>query len=333
MLVVVVGSLDERRFMQLAENTSSRVDMLHARCFEDMVSMARGAGAALICVDLDARELTERIDQLSREARIPIVGLARGDRIPEERGRAKHAGLLEVLAWPKGRATEELERELVLLSTIPIVNHNRRMGTRERGKTVNRRAGAETPLLGVVASTGGPRLVRKILSDLPDHFSGCILLVQHMWDGFERSFVDWLDEATTLHVNLADDGDLLNPGQVWVAPPDCHLRLSASRSLELDYETDAVSGFCPSGDVLFESMALHAPERSTGIVLTGIGTDGARGLRALRDRGGRTAAQDGASSVIDGMPRAARELDAAEVVLPENDIANFIADAAGIKRG
>lgn len=174
-------------------------------------------------------------------------------------------------------------------------------------------------ILGVAASTGGPAALARILAALPRGFPLPILVVQHIARGFERGLVEWLTGETPLAVRLAADGDAPEPGTVHVGPEGVHLCVERDR-IRLD-DGPPVRGFRPSGTTLFASLARSYGAAAAGIVLSGMGDDGAEGLARLRRAGGFTAAQGPRTSAIYGMPRAALEAGAAAVMLELDDIA------------
>jgi two-component system chemotaxis response regulator CheB len=171
-------------------------------------------------------------------------------------------------------------------------------------------------------STGGPAALIEILQGLPAGFQPPILLVLHIGKLFTSAFAEWLDGQSSVRVDYAVDGEPLPPcgtGRVLMAPPDKHLVLRQGK-LRLTQDPERYS--CrPSIDVLFESIAQELGAESAGCLLTGMGKDGAAGLLAIRRAGGRTIAQDEATSVVFGMPREAILLGAAEQVLPLEQIA------------
>ncbi|WP_026370551.1 chemotaxis-specific protein-glutamate methyltransferase CheB [Kallotenue papyrolyticum] len=166
------------------------------------------------------------------------------------------------------------------------------------------------------ASTGGPRVVQQILRELPPSFPAAVLVVQHIADGFTAGMVDWLDACCALPVALASAGDLALPGHVYVAPDNLHLLIDREGVLGLSPHPALLQR--PSVDVTMERAAEAYGARVIGVLLTGMGRDGAIGLGAIRRAGGYTIAQDGDSCVVFGMPRAAIEVGAAcEVLRPE----------------
>ncbi len=178
----------------------------------------------------------------------------------------------------------------------------------------------------VGASTGGPQAVSRFLSGLKPPFPLPIALVQHIETGFDRGYADWLSDLTGHRVVLAESGMEPAAGSVYVAPTDRHLLFSRS-GFVLDDGTKVLNQK-PSVDVLFRSAAELYGGRVLGVLLTGMGSDGAEGCAAIVAGGGFTVAQDETSSLIFGMPRAAILRGAASLVLPLDRIAPFVASAA-----
>lgn len=172
------------------------------------------------------------------------------------------------------------------------------------------------------ASTGGTEAIRRFLRTLPPRMPG-IAIVQHMPEGFTRSFANSLNGCCNLEVKEANDGDLLYQGRVLVAPGNHHMllkRVGKEYSVEIK-EGPLVNRHRPSVDVLFRSAARYAGQNATGILLTGMGADGAKGLLELKEAGAYTIAQNQETSVVFGMPKEAIKLGAATQVLSIDDIA------------
>lgn len=180
-------------------------------------------------------------------------------------------------------------------------------------------------VIAIGASTGGPAAVRAVLAGIARPVRAGIAIVQHIADGFEGGFADWLRHETGLDVRVAADHDLLEPGCVRVAPYGAHLVLGAGDRLQLDHDTPAVRGHRPSADILFHSVAATAGAAAAGVLLTGMGTDGADGLLHLRHSGALTIAQTEATCTVFGMPRAARDRGAAELMLDPEEIGRVLA--------
>lgn len=239
---------------------------------------------------------------------------------------ALDAGAVDVFPKP-GRWTDEdaaaLRRRIGVLSRVPVVRRTpRRTPPAVPAATPPPGRAGPGPVVGLVASTGGPSALREVLRGLHG-LPAPILVVQHIHPDFTGSFATWLQDATGVPVRVAERGARPCPGTVHVAPPGLHLRLGPGGRLDPGAEPRLRS--VPSGDELLRSLAVHAGADAIGVVLTGMGDDGADGLLAIRRRGGATIAQDEATSVVDGMPRVARERGAAEQVLPLGDVADAVA--------
>ncbi len=201
---------------------------------------------------------------------------------------------------------EDSSGELVVSDRAPVVVHPRPI-----------------EVVAIGASTGGPVVLQTILSRLPADFAAPVLAVQHICDGFTRGFADWLNVTCKLKVRVATDGLPLTPGYVLVAPASRHLMVDRSGSILLS-EGVPVDGHRPSVTSLFQSVADHVGRDAVAVLLTGMGRDGVTGMKALREAGAVTIAQDKESSVVHGMPGEAIRADAASFVLPPEEIAAFL---------
>ncbi len=175
-------------------------------------------------------------------------------------------------------------------------------------------------LLAIGASTGGPSALARILGELPVDYPAAIVIIQHVDEQFAPSFAQWLDDQTPLPVRLAKQGDRLQRGTVLVAGKDDHLVLTRNGTLAYT-PTPEDYAYRPSVNEFFDSVAAHWAGEAVGVLLTGMGRDGASGLLALRERGCHTIAQDKDSSAVYGMPKAAAALNAAKDILALDDVA------------
>lgn len=215
-------------------------------------------------------------------------------------------GAADVLELPRTAATlvAKLRSVAALLGLVHVPE--RRVGV---------------PLVAIGASAGGPAALATILHSLPAALAGAFVIVQHIDAGFAAGMAEWLGQSAALEVRVARDGESPAAGVALLAGArDHHLVLDPRQRLRYQDEPSQL-GDRPSIDELFDSIARHWQRPAIGVLLTGMGRDGARGLRALRDRGHHTIAQDAASSAIYGMPKAAVGLNAAVEVMPLDAIA------------
>jgi two-component system chemotaxis response regulator CheB len=240
---------------------------------------------------------------------------------------ALRAGALEVLSKPRGSYTlDELAPDLI--ATIKAVrNAHVKPGKPVKQPVLHLSAADMTHrIVAIGASTGGTRALEDIVLALPPNIPGT-LVVQHMPAEFTRAFADRLNTLTPLEIKEAEHGAVISPGKILIAPGNRHLELrrSGARFSTLIHDEAPVGRHRPSVDVLFASVAQHAGRNALGILLTGMGEDGARGLGEMRASGAMTIAQDEASSVVFGMPKAAIDRNAAQQVLPLDGMARAIA--------
>lgn len=181
----------------------------------------------------------------------------------------------------------------------------------------------EIDVVAVGASTGGPPALERILTALPKNFPAGLLIVQHIPLGFTRSLAERLNNKSLIEVQEATEGDIIIPGRALIAPSGIHSRLNRKSNgvltIRLGHEPSD-SLHMPSVDVMMESVARASGKRSLGLILTGMGNDGAIGMKAIKEAGGITIAQDERSSVIFGMPKSAVEKGIVDEVIPLEDI-------------
>jgi two-component system chemotaxis response regulator CheB len=234
---------------------------------------------------------------------------------------ALEAGALDVLAKPGGpQSVGDLRFNLASRIRAAKVARLRKPSPVESEPPAQMTAGKPFPASSVIAigaSTGGTEAVQKVLTVLPANCPG-ILITQHIPAVFSRSFANRLNELCAVRVREAEDGDQVEPGLALVAPGNFHMLLRRSQT---GYRVEIKDGpmVCyqrPAVDVLFHSVAQAAASNATGVILTGMGSDGAQGLLAMKKAGARTIAQDEASCVVFGMPKEAIRCGAVEQILP-----------------
>lgn len=276
----------------------------------------------------------EAIERIMAEHPTPILVMT-----ADTRGRdgqlafeAMRRGALDLVMKPGQPDSQEdaaLRKRVRLLARIPVIRHVRASTTRPAAKrTRPDPAAIGVDIIAIVASTGGPGALETILKNLPPSFTTPIVIVQHITDGFTDSLASWLSQATGRTVRTGKPGETLSPSGVYLAPDGHHIRLTSRRRISVTSDPP-VTGHRPSGDALLESVGTAYGQRAVGVVLTGMGDDGARGLLAMKKAGGSTIAQDEASSAVFGMPRAAKQIGAVHRVLALDEIAGHLVHIAG----
>lgn len=284
--------------------------------------------------NLDGFEVTRRIME-TRPLPIIICTATADPRELAVTFRSIEAGAVACVEKPValGADFEERRRNLLqtvrLMAEVKVVRRWSRQRTpsmaqpSEKDPTVSRAAAPGIRLVGIGASTGGPPVLQTILSALPRDFPVPLLIVQHIAPGFLGGMVEWLNETTGLRVHIASHGTMPLPGHAYVAPDDFHLAADAGGRLLLAREAPE-AGLRPAVSYLFRSLARTCGASAIGVLLTGMGKDGAVELKQMRDRGACTIAQDRDTSVVHGMPGEAIELGAAALVLPADRIAGAL---------
>jgi two-component system chemotaxis response regulator CheB len=178
-------------------------------------------------------------------------------------------------------------------------------------------------IVAIVASTGGPQALLEILKRLPEDFPCGIVIVQHITNGFLAGLVGWLAKECKIKVKIGEDSEEIRPGVAYIAPDNVQMRVEEGGKIRLSHEP-AFGGHRPSGDVLLESVARAYGKGGVAAILTGMGRDGAMGMKAIKQLHGKTIAQNEKSCVVFGMPLAAVEMNAIDKVLPLEKIAEEI---------
>lgn len=237
-------------------------------------------------------------------------------------------GALDAVDTPVLGLSGSLAGGAALLAKVAIIGKlvAARGPSARRPSRATRPPAAGAALVAIGASTGGPAALSEVLSGLGVRFAGAVLIVQHVDQHFARGLASWLTDHSRFPAELAEEGARPRAGVALIAATADHLIMRADGTLGYDRKPVDLA-YRPSVDVLFHSLVAHGPRHGVAALLTGMGRDGAAGLLALRRRGWSTIAQDEASSVVYGMPRAALELGAAEQVLPIGRVGAAIAGA------
>ncbi|GLQ91078.1 chemotaxis response regulator protein-glutamate methylesterase [Dyella acidisoli] len=243
-------------------------------------------------------------------------------------------GALDAVSTPRMGQPQDVQSLLAKLDVIDKLIGDRQRAAVSKARLDSLTTWQHAPLIAIGASAGGPAALATLLSALPGDFSASIVIVQHVDARFAEGMANWLNEQAALPVRAAKEGDRTTPGMALMAATGDHLALK-DRS-HLGY-TPIPREYVhrPSVNVFFESVVRYWQGNAIGVLLTGMGRDGARGLKAMRDAGYHTIAQDEASCAVFGMPKAAIALDAAVDILPVEHMASrlvSLCSASSLKR-
>jgi two-component system chemotaxis response regulator CheB len=273
----------------------------------------------VVTLDLEMPRMDgmEMLRQITRQHRIPvIVFAARSDQGADFALRALSTGAFDIVTKPAEAASgnlEQVSQQLVSRIKAAAISGAPKMlftpDTKSHALKKGDRSIPASRVIGIGVSTGGPAALEYLLSQLPYDFGGCLLVVQHMPEGFIDRFARRLNESSAVEVKEAQSGDLLLAGRVLICPGDRHLRVRRMERGDVAMLSDApaLNGYKPSADVLFDSLAREYRTNAVAVLMTGMGEDGVIGMNAVRSAGGMAIAQSPDSCVVDSMPRTAIE--------------------------
>ncbi|MEW6431682.1 MAG: chemotaxis-specific protein-glutamate methyltransferase CheB [Myxococcota bacterium] len=332
-LIVDDSALSRQALRQVLELDRGLTVAGEAKTGEEAIALVRAMRPDLVTMDLNMPGMggLKAIEAIIRERRLPIVVISERSSTAgvDLNYEALSRGALELV--PKsavfGAEADDAKRFAERIRAL-AESHARRDSKPPVAPRPAEVAPPHEPpaILGLGASTGGPRALAKVLSELPKDYPLPIAVVQHMAEDFFDSFVRFLGDASGRRVVQAESGVLMQPGMVYVAPPRQELFVRDNLLIRLT-PAPATARITPSVDSLFFSLASSFKGRGLGVLMTGMGDDGAEGLLRMRRLGARTVVQDRASCAVFGMPKAAIELGAAEVVLSLDEIPAYLVDA------
>lgn len=270
----------------------------------------------IVCdVEMPKMNGIEFVRQLLPQYYVPVIMISAVSKAVFE---AMEAGAVDFAVKPDVRSakgTETFIKELIQKIKTGVTAKAVQLGT---GKVIAKvpegMARKAAHMIAIGASTGGTEAIYSILRSLPPTLPG-IVIVQHIPPVFSKMYAQRLDQQTPLQVKEAESGDCIVPGRVLIAPGDMHMRVKKSgSSYQVEcFRGEKVNGHCPSVDVMFESVAKETAGSAVGVLLTGMGYDGAKGLLTMRQKGCKTIGQDEASSIVYGMPKVAYDIGAVEL--------------------
>jgi two-component system, chemotaxis family, protein-glutamate methylesterase/glutaminase len=314
-----------------------------ARDGSDAVAMADSLQPDVITMDInmprvDGLQATEMI--MSRHPRPIVIVSSESREGAASTLRALELGAIDFVPKPSTgidldmkSVRDDLTRKLKLAAKVRVVRtatlskipagHVSVPPPPSKRSGVTAQSGGKPAMIVIAASTGGPAAVMRVVSGFPKEMPAVVFLVLHMPPAFTKQFVSQLSEVSELPVKEAEHNEAPQPGNIYLCPGSHHLRLSSTGSMSLD-PGPRIDGYRPCADVAFETIASYARTLATGVVLTGMGSDAAKGAKAVKSAGGYVLAQDEATSMIFGMPSEAIKAGAVDEILPLGDIASAI---------
>ena len=327
LLAYILGSDPQIEVIATARNGEEALDFI-AHNKPDVITMD------IHMPKMDGYEATRRIME-TQPVPIIIVSASWDEKEVATTFNAMEAGAVAGLAKPRGIGHAGYEagaKELIwTVKTMSEVKVIKRWPRRRPSAEVAaappqvklKPTTADIQIVAIGASTGGPPALKTILSGLGRDFPVPVLIVQHIAAGFLQGLVDWLNQESDLSIRVASQGERVLSGHAYIAPDGYQMTVNRSRRIALTND-GPVNGLCPSVSYLFRSAAEVFGPHATGVLLTGMGRDGAEELKVMKAKGAITIAQDKGSSVVHGMPGAAIELGGASYVLPPEKIASTL---------
>jgi len=297
----------------------------------------------VVTMDVEMPEMNgiEAVERIMAEHPTPVLMLsAHTDENADVTFQALDAGAVDFFTKPGGEVSMEMSRlkdqlgEMVHSVAAVDVGGKQTRSPKQRSQTSEQRQFVENPTLLIGSSTGGPKMVERVLSELPAAAAFRVLIVQHMPEGFTNRFASRINSRSEYDVREASDGDRIGGGEALVAPGGKHLIVSNYHSGRMRVklnEDPPVNSVRPAVDMTMSSAAEVIDDPLIGVILTGMGQDGAAGINAIKAVGGKTIAQDEQTSAVFGMPKRAIETGNVDSVLPIDDIPDGIVEAAQIE--
>ena len=265
-------------------------------------------------IEMPKMDGIEFVRRLMPQYPIPVIVVSSiSDRVFD----AMNAGAVDFVTKPNAQSPDGVQKFIMDLigmiraaSKAQVTNRIAQNNVDSKLRNMAKNEIKEFDLIAIGASTGGTEAIFNLLKQLPADLPG-IVIVQHIPPVFSKLFAERLNKQTPFIVKEAENGDVIEPGHIYIAPGDKHLQVRKSeKSFFLKvFEGEKVCGHCPSVDVMFSSVAEVLGKRALGVILTGMGYDGAKGITQMKRKGAITIGQDEKSSVVYGMPKAAYELD------------------------
>jgi two-component system, chemotaxis family, protein-glutamate methylesterase/glutaminase len=345
-VLVAEDSAFMRKVLETIFNADEQLQVVgHAKDGREAVALAESLKPDVITMDINM----PHVDGLQATAQImttnprPIVVVSSESKEGAASTlKALELGAIEFVAKPSGgidldmeSVKDELLRKVRMAAKVRVVRTATRLATAlQSGSATQAQAAPRVapksaplpaldqrfPVVVIAASTGGPATFMRLAPGFTKEFPGAIILVQHMPASFTTQYAAQLTEFTEIRVKEAENNEALQPGSLYICPGGHHLRVTSAGRIQLDSKSGRINGYLPNMDATMESVAAFAGPMGIAVILTGMGNDGASGVKAIKAAGGIAMAQDEATSVIFGMPAEAIKTGAVEQVLGIDDI-------------
>jgi len=338
-VLIVDDSLTTRKFLHHIIEADPDLQVAgEAKNGEESIKLAESKNPDVVVMDIQMPGMNgyEATREIMERCPVPIIihSTLVAPEQTENIFKAMRVGAVAVSQKPPGighpdsdQLIKKLLRNIKLMSEIKVVRLLKKSPPKKIHKPVENKiinkVRPSTDIIVIGASTGGPPLLQGILSNLTKDFSIPIIIVQHIATGFLEGMVDWLSKTTSLTLNVPQTGDLIKDSHVYFAPEDHLVDITGSLKFSIR-KIDQNENLKRPITHCFSSVAKIYKKKSLGVLLTGMGNDGAYGLKEMKTQGAITIAQDKESSIVFGMPGEAIKLNAATYVLSPNDIAAFL---------
>jgi two-component system chemotaxis response regulator CheB len=345
-VLIVDDSAFMRKVLEHIFNADDQLQVAgHAKDGREAVALAESLKPDIITMDInmphmDGLQATAQI--MTTNPRPIVIVSSESKEGAASTLKALELGAIEFVAKPSSgidldmqSVKEELLRKVRMAAKVRVVRTASRVALTVQGANGSATPAKQSPAVRTApvipadqrfpvvvlgASTGGPATVMRLAPGFTRDFPAAVFLVQHMPASFTTQYAAQLAEFTSIRVKEAETNEAVQPGTLYICPGAQHLRVTPSGRIQLDNTSGRINGYLPNIDVTMETVAAYAGAMSIGVVLTGMGNDGANGAKAIKSAGGMVLAQDEATSVIFGMPAEAIKLGAVDRVLPIDDI-------------
>ena len=339
-VLIVDDSAVLRQTTRLILTSDSNITVIgEANNGADAVAMAERMRPDVITMDIRMPKMDgiQAIRQIMAASPVPIIVVTSIDLAHELdlSSQVAKLGAVAILQRPEGVSTPDfrlftakLIEQVKLMSTVKVVRRVRTDSPVPPDAGIKQpmpvlKPPVKTEIVAVGSSTGGPAALHKLLGAMPADFPVPIVIVQHISFGFVQGLADWLNDACPLKVKVAQVGERVQPGTVYLAPDNHHMLVDRLNRIALN-PAEPVGGHRPAVTALFQSVAQSYGPAAIAVIMTGMGADGAVGMRSLYEAGAVTIAQDEASCVVFGMPKEAIALGAVQQIVPLDQIAQTL---------